>query len=66
MDSLHLFLRISDVLINLLIHNIRTLDGIANLYKSIKLEQTFINTYNFSTRNTKFYFSASLIKNQRN
>ena len=42
-DSLHLFLRISDVLINLLIRDLRILDGIDSSQTNIKTYEAFLN-----------------------
>jgi hypothetical protein len=47
-DTLHLFLRVSDLLINLLIQDLRRQDGIANATlnreKRVKSYETFLNT----------------------
>ena len=46
-DSLHLFLRISDVLINLLIRDLRIFDGIEKVTNAdaVRANGTMVNTY---------------------
>ena len=60
-DILHLFLRISDVLINLLILGLRTHDAVKN---TRTVNQDFKNTSNFLMRNAKFPSTRTWISNQ--
>ena len=54
-DSLHLFLRVGDVLINLFIRDLRILDGIESSTTSSKKSTTSSNNSTTSTKNTDVY-----------
>ena len=66
-DSLHLFLRISDVLINLLIRDLRILDGVGKATNQITTDSTNLKAYeNFlNTLHAKFNFVGMSTKNRK-